>query len=102
MVVPSSVLDVQTKDSAAAHGCPAFCRYYGREFPLAFALAVEAAGIRHRYIQPRRPQQNGKVERSYRIDHEVFWSRHAFSDFDTATTALRAWERTRNPASANS
>jgi hypothetical protein len=85
MVVPSSVLDVQTKDSAAAHGCPAFCRYYGREFPLAFALAVEAA-----------------VERSYRIDHEEFWSRHAFSDFDTATTALRAWERTCNPASANS
>jgi hypothetical protein len=29
----------------------------GREFPLAFAIAVEAAGIRHRYIQPRRPQQ---------------------------------------------
>jgi transposase InsO family protein len=68
----------------------------GREFPLAFALAVEAAGIRHRYIQPRRPQQNGKVERSHRIDHEEFWSRHAFSDFDTASTALRAWERTYN------
>jgi transposase InsO family protein len=33
----------------------------GQEFPLAFALAVEAAGIRRRYIQPRRPQQNGKV-----------------------------------------
>ena len=47
----------------------------GREFPLEFALAVEAAGIRHRYIRPRRPQQNGKVERSHRIDHEEFWSR---------------------------
>ena len=44
----------------------------GREFPLEFALAVEAAGIRHRYIRPRRPQQNGKVERSHRIDHEEF------------------------------
>ena len=40
----------------------------GREFPLDFVLAVEAAGIRHRYIRPRRPQQNGKVERSHRID----------------------------------
>ena len=64
----------------------------GREFPLEFALAVEAAGIRHRYIRPRRPQQNGKVERSHRIDHEEFWGRHRFADFETATTALRQWE----------
>jgi len=42
----------------------------GREFPLEFVLAVQAAGIRHRYIRPRRPQQNGKVERSHRIDQE--------------------------------
>jgi transposase len=47
-------------------------------FAFEFALAVEAAGIRHRYIQPRRPQQNGKVERSHRIDNEEFWSRHTF------------------------
>jgi transposase InsO family protein len=39
---------------------------------------------------------NGKVERSHRIDHEEFWSRHAFSDFDTATTALGGWEHTYN------
>src|SRR5213594_1702914 len=68
----------------------------GREFPLDFVLAVEAAGIRHRYIRPRRPQQNGKVERSHRIDQEEFWGRHRFTDFDEATTALRAWERTYN------
>jgi len=36
----------------------------GREFPLDFVLAVQAAGIRHRFIRPRRPQQNGKVERT--------------------------------------
>ena len=64
----------------------------GREFSFEFALAVEAAGIRHRYIRPRRPQQNGKVERSHRIDHEEFWSRHRFPDFETAETALRWWE----------
>ena len=57
----------------------------GQEFPFEFALAVEAAGIRHRYIRPRRPQQNGKVERSHRIDHEEFWSRQTFPDFDAAT-----------------
>jgi transposase InsO family protein len=64
----------------------------GHEFPFAFALAVEALGIRHRYIKPRRPQQNGKVERSHRIDHEEFWGRQRFDDFAAATIGLRAWE----------
>jgi transposase InsO family protein len=35
---------------------------HGHEFSFAFVLGVEAAGIRHHYIRPRRPQQNGKVE----------------------------------------
>jgi transposase InsO family protein len=68
----------------------------GHEVPFAFALAVEALGIRHRYIKPRRPQQNGKVERSHRIDHEEFWSRQRFDDFAAATVGLRAWERRYN------
>jgi transposase InsO family protein len=68
----------------------------GTEFPLAFQLAVEAAGMRHRYIKPRRPQQNGKVERSHRIDSEEFWGRHAFSDRRDAEPKLRDWERRYN------
>jgi transposase InsO family protein len=64
----------------------------GHEFSFAFALAVQALGIRHRYIRPRRPQQNGKVERSHRIDQEEFWGRHRFADYDTAAVGLRAWE----------
>jgi transposase InsO family protein len=59
-------------------------------------LAVEAAGIRHRYIRPRRPQQNGKVERSHRIDQEEFWGRQRFADFDEAAVALRGWEQRYN------
>ena len=51
---------------------------HGQEFSF-FVLGVEAAGIRHRYIRPRRPQQNAKVERSHRIDQEEFWGRHRFS-----------------------
>lgn len=69
---------------------------HGSEFPLDFVLAVEQAGIRHRYIRPRRPQQNGKVERSHRIDHEEFWSRHQFETVDGAAQALETWERTYN------
>ena len=53
---------------------------HGQEFSFAFVLGVEAAGIRHRYIRPRRPQQNGKVERSHRIDQEEFWGRQHFPD----------------------
>jgi len=52
-----------------------------------------AAGIRHRYITPRRPEQNGKVERSRRIDAEEFWQRHSFASFDEAAAALQSWER---------
>jgi len=68
----------------------------GSEFPLAFQLAVEAAGMRHRYIKPRRPQQNGKVERSHRIDSEEFWGRHEFTDRVEAEPQLREWERRYN------
>ena len=51
---------------------------HGTEFSFGFVLAIERAGIRHRYIQPRRPEQNGKVQRSHRIDAEEFWGRQSF------------------------
>jgi transposase InsO family protein len=73
-----------------------FRRYYGTEFPLAFKLAVEAAGIRHRYIKPRRPQQNGKVERSHRVDQEEFWSQHDFATREEADAPLADWARRYN------
>ena len=66
---------------------------HGTEFSLDFVLAVEHAGMRHRYIKPRRPQQNGKVERSHRIDNEEFWGRQCFLDFEAAAEALPHWER---------
>ena len=65
----------------------------GSEFALSFALTVHEAGIRLRYIRPRRPQQNGKVERSHRIDVEEFWRRAVPENFTAALPALRAWER---------
>jgi len=68
----------------------------GTAFPLEFALTVQAAGIRHRDITPRRPEQNGKVERRHRIDDEEFWQRESFSCFDDATVGLEAWERRYN------
>lgn len=64
----------------------------GHELPFAFALAVQTLGIQHRYIKPRRPQQNGTVERSHRIDQKEFWGRARFADFDAAAVGLRALE----------
>ena len=52
--------------------------------------------MRHRYIKPRRPQQNGKVERSHRIDQEEFWGRHGFATIDDAEGPLEAWEHSYN------
>lgn len=68
----------------------------GTEFPLAFALMVQQAGMRLRYIKPRCPEQNGKVERSHRVDEEEFWSRSTFDSFALAAEALLAWERRYN------
>jgi transposase InsO family protein len=68
----------------------------GTEFSLAFALAVQAAGMRLRYIKPRRPEQNGKVERSHRIDDEEFWNVRTFAVFDSAAAAVQAWEQRYN------
>jgi transposase InsO family protein len=68
----------------------------GSEFSFTFLLAVERRGIRHRYIKPRRPDQNGKVERSHRVDAEEFWGRHTFASFEAAAGALPGWEREYN------
>jgi transposase InsO family protein len=65
----------------------------GPEFPLAFRLSVQEAGIEHRYIRPRHPQQNGKVERSHRIDNEEFWGRREFAMVLEAEHGLAGWER---------
>ena len=44
-------------------------------------------GIRPREIKPRSPEQNGKVERSHRVNEGEFWRR---SIFDRFVPALRA------------
>src|SRR4029079_2803605 len=69
---------------------------HGTEFPLLFALACQDLGVRVRDIRPRRPQQNGKVERTHRIDEEEFWGRYVGQDFDAAYEALLAWEHRYN------
>ena len=45
----------------------------GPEFASAFHYHVLDKGVGHRYIKPRTPRLNGKVERSHRIDAEEFY-----------------------------
>jgi transposase InsO family protein len=47
-------------------------------------------------MRPRRPQQNGKVERSHRIDSEEFWGRQSCVTVAAADAGLQAWERRYN------
>jgi transposase InsO family protein len=54
-----------------------------------FTEVCNKHGIRHRLIQPRTPQLNGKVERSHRIDNERFYSRFTFSSEHAHDHALK-------------
>ena len=63
--------------------------------PLFAGVALDL-GLGIEVCWPAGPQQNGKVERSHRIDDEEFWQRHAFASFDDAAVALEAWERRDN------
>lgn len=43
-----------------------------------FDLTCRELGITHYLIDPGKPQQNGKVERSHRTDREEFWNQVVF------------------------
>jgi transposase InsO family protein len=48
-------------------------------------------GIIHYLIDPGKPAQNGKVERSHRTDQEMFYDRHRFKDLLSLKKALAQW-----------
>jgi len=54
-----------------------------------FTQECERLGIKHRLIQVRTPELNGKVERSHRTDEERFYSRFRFATWDTLDHALQ-------------
>ena len=47
-----------------------------------FEKQLEKMEIDHRRIRPYSPWQNGKVERSHRIDNELFYNRRRFSSYE--------------------
>lgn len=47
-----------------------------------FEITLEKAGIKHKKTRPYSPWQNGKVERSHRIDGEKFYKRRRFKSYE--------------------
>lgn len=64
----------------------------GHEFQAKFHWHVEDLGITHRYIKPRTPRLNGKVERSHLTDKEEFYQLLTYTDDVDLNEKLREWE----------
>lgn len=53
-------------------------------------------GITHYLIDPGKPAQNGRVERSHRSDQEIFYDRATFATPTDLRRKLRRWNRSYN------
>jgi len=56
-----------------------------------FDLLCQKYNIIHYLIDPGKPQQNGKVERSHRTDQEMFYERNKFRDLKELNQKIRIW-----------
>ncbi len=59
-------------------------------------LLCQDLGIIHYLIDPGKPNQNGKVERSHRTDQEMFYERQVFKTAEDLKTKLKAWNKEYN------
>ena len=59
--------------------------------PTAFELTLEELGIKHRRTRPYSPWQNGKVERSHKIDGERFYSRNEFKSVEDLKKKIKRY-----------
>lgn len=59
--------------------------------PTLFELTLEELGIKHRRTRPYSPWQNGKVERSHKIDGEKFYSGNEFTSEEDLKKKLKRY-----------
>lgn len=59
--------------------------------PTLFELTLEELGMNHRRTRPYSPWQNGKVERSHKIDGERFYSRNEFTSIKELKVKLKRY-----------
>ncbi|MBU5425215.1 DDE-type integrase/transposase/recombinase [Tissierella pigra] len=61
-----------------------------------FEKYLEKLDIKHKRIRPYSPWQNGIVERSHRIDNELFYSRRRFSSYKEMEKSFRRYSNKYN------
>jgi len=54
-------------------------------------LLCQKLNIIHYLIDPGKPSQNGKVERSHRTDQEMFYDRNKFKTLKELKTKIKSW-----------
>jgi transposase InsO family protein len=57
----------------------------------AFDILCNEFGIPHYLIDPGKPAQNGRVERSHRTDQQTFYDKSEFKSFEELKYKLRLW-----------
>ena len=62
----------------------------------AFDLACQKYNIIHYLIDPGKPNQNGKVERSHRTDQEMFYERNTFKTLKDLKIKIKLWNNEYN------
>lgn len=61
-----------------------------------FDIICQKYNIIHYLIDPGKPAQNGKVERSHRTDQEMFYERNKFKTLKDLKTKIRVWNNEYN------
>lgn len=61
-----------------------------------FDILCQRFNIIHYLIDPGKPQQNGKVERSHRTDQEMFYERNKFKTLEVLETKIKLWNKEYN------
>lgn len=59
--------------------------------PTLFELTLKELGMNHRRTRPYSPWQNGKVERSHKIDGERFYSRNEFTSVEDLKSKIKRY-----------
>ena len=62
----------------------------------AFDILCARLGIEHYLIDPGKPAQNGKVERSHRTDQEMFYERNTFNTIKELKIKIKMWNNEYN------
>jgi len=61
-----------------------------------FDIACQKYNIIHYLIDPGKPTQNGKVERSHRTDQEMFYNRNTFKTLRELEEKIKVWNEEYN------